>query len=261
MRILMLFPLLIACAVSRPQASAVVADYFVDPVGKSYRLLADDRLVTGNPLGQNQFEFFDSSLGAPEVVDVTNPFAILLFYADYGTVVVLDRTLSEVSRLDLFSLAHLRQPVTAARATDQGIWVFDSWDYRLKLLDAAGRPRLASNDLRLEIDTAEEPTAIFVDQDRVLLHYAATARVAVFTNYGRFEYWVTLPETGTVGWYAPYLTGFTGTGYWVWERRQQEARPLVPGKLTGKLLATRTGFYQLTSAGEVAFVATKTNQE
>ncbi len=255
MRFLILFSLLFSCAASRTQAPTEVADFFLDPVGKDYRLLADDRLATDNPLGQNQFEIFDSSLRGPDVVDVTNPFAILLFYADYGTVVVLDRTLSEVSRLDLFSLGQLSQPVTAARATDQGIWVFDSWDYRLKLMDAAGRPRLESNDLRLEIQIAEAPAAIYVDQDRVLLHFREEHRVAIFTNYGRFERWVLLPPSTEVGWYAPYLTGYSAERYWVWDRRTKEAQTQAPSKLLGKVLTTREGVYHLDEGGDVIFTA------
>ncbi|MEM9931544.1 MAG: hypothetical protein AAF840_17190, partial [Bacteroidota bacterium] len=255
------FLLLSSCAATRTQVPVAVADFFIDPVGKHYRLLADDRLVTDNPLGQNQFEYFDSSLGAPDVVDVTNPFAILLYYADYGTVVVLDRTLSEVSRTDLFSLAHLRQPVTAARATDQGIWVFDTWDYRLKLMDAAGRPRLESNDLRLEIKASTEPAAIYVDQDRVLLHYAEEHKVAVFTNYGRFERWMELPEANTVGWYAPFLTGNNEVGDWIWDRRANKARPLVQGKVKSKVLATKDGFYHLSAAGQVTFTSFATERK
>jgi hypothetical protein len=214
-------------------------------VGKTYLLLTDDELVTDNPLGQNRFSFYDSSLGGPDVVDVTNPFAILLFYADYGTVVVLNRTLSEVSRLDLFSLSHLQQPVTVARATDQGVWVFDSWDYRLKLIDNTGKQRLRSNDLRLEIKTAAEPTAIYVDQGAVMLHYAEDNRLALFTNYGRFERWVELPPAKAFGWYAPHLIGNTDGAYWRWRRGEEQARPQVQGTLKGKLLGVKEGVYYL----------------
>lgn len=235
----------LSCATTRSQPEETAADYFVDPVGKAYLLLSSDELVTDNPLGKNRFSFYDSSLGGPDLVDVTNPFAILIFYADYGTVVVLDRTLSEVSRLDLFSLTFLQQPVIVARATDQGIWVFDSWDYRLKLIDNTGKLRLESNDLRLEIRTAAEPTAIYVDQGAVLLHYAAENRLAVFTNYGRFERWVELPPAAEFGWHAPYLIGNTEGTFWRWGRGEQEARPPVQGAFEGKLLGVKEGVYYL----------------
>lgn len=247
--------LFLGCAVGRSQTPTGVADFFVDPVGKSYLLLNDDRLVTDNPLGQNRFEFYDSSLGHPEVVDVSNPFAILLFYADYGTVVVLDRTLSEVSRIDLFGLNGVEQPIATARASDNGIWVFDSWDYRLKLLGPQGRERLKSNDLRLEIGQALEPAAVYVDRGNVMLHYAEEQKLAVFTNYGRFEGWVELPAAETFGWYAPWLAGTDATGkVWKWQVGEKEARTQVQGKFKGKTLTTKDGFYRLDENGQVAFV-------
>jgi len=245
--------LFLGCAAGRSQTSTGVADFFVDPVGKSYLLLKDDRLVTDNPLGQNRFEFYDSSLGHPEVVDVTNPFAILLFYMDYGTVVVLDRTLSEVSRIDLFSLDGVEQPIATARASDNGIWVFDSWDYRLKLLGPQGKERLKSNDLRLEIGLASEPAAVYVDRGNVVLHYAEEQKLAVFTNYGRFIGWVELPVAETFGWYAPWLTGTDTSGQvWTWRVGEKEARPQVQGKLEGKVLTAKDGFYRLGADGLVA---------
>jgi hypothetical protein len=257
MRILSLLILLCSCAVARPQPPTVVVDFFVDNTGKTYRLLANDNLVLANPLGQNNFEFYDSSLGAPTSIDVSSPFAILLFYADYGVIVVLDRTLSEVSRIDLLSLESVEQPVAAARASDNGIWVFDSWDYHLKLLDERGQLRLESNDLRLEIKEAAVPDAIYVDRGRVLLHYVDAQKIGVFTNYGRFDRWVELPAATHFGWCAPLLTGTTEAGYWTLDALQKEARPwLLSGvemQVQGKVVAADGGRYQLQEGGTISF--------
>lgn len=203
-------------------AQAGVVDFFIDPVGKVYFLRSDDRLVTANPLGQNEFDFYDSSLGAPGLVDVTNPFAILLFYPDYGELIVLDRTLSERSRLDLFSLADILQPTLLARSADNQIWVFDSWDYRLKLIDEAGRLRQETNDLRLEIDLQTAPDHLYVDRDRVMLHFAEAGRLAIFTNYGRFAGWVALKKAEYLRWQAPVLLGQRGEESWVWRSGKQQ---------------------------------------
>ncbi|MTB53197.1 hypothetical protein [Lewinella sp. W8] len=220
-----------------------IVDFYVDPVGKIYYLRTDDRLVTDNLLGQNEFDFYDSSLGAPEVVDVTNPFSILLFYPDYGEVVVLDRTLSERSRLDLFSLPDILQPTLLARSADNLIWVFDSWDYKLKLIDETGRPRQESNDLRLEIDLRMPPDHLYVDRDRVVLHFREDQRLAVFTNYGRFTGWVSLPEVEDWRWQAPVLFGQRGTEAWAWTsgQRQVEARTLSPAMRNLRFLRAAKG--------------------
>jgi len=249
MRYLLLLLPLLTCAPVRPQATTGTADFFLDPVGKRYYLLADDRLVTANPLGQNRFEFYDSSLGGPDLVDVTNPVAILLYYEAYGQIVVLDRTLSEVSRLDLFSLDEILEPAALARATDNNIWVFDGWDYRLKLLDKQGKVARKSNDLRLELKMSEAPDAVYVDRQSVLLHFMEDRRLAVFTNYGRFERWVALPEAEAYGWHAPLLFG-SGQTSWLLNVATG-ARTQVQEKVKGKALAGKEGYYRFGESGAV----------
>ena len=226
-----------------------VVDFFVDPVGKAYYLLADEQLVTANPVGQNEFAFYDSSLGAPTSVDVTNPFAILLFYADYGTVVLLDRTLSEVSRLDLFAGENVLQPVAAARATDDGLWIFDGWDYRLKLLAPNGDLRLRSNDLRLSLNVEEEPTAIYVAGGAIYVHYPDSDRLALFTNYGRFERWIRLPPADRFGWYAPVLTGLGPETAWTYRSGEAEARSQTLRHPAGRVYWKQQGYYGLEQNG------------
>ncbi|MEM9260838.1 MAG: hypothetical protein AAGA62_14415, partial [Bacteroidota bacterium] len=238
MRFLLLVLLFFACATSRSQQAKKTADFYLDPVGKLYYLLTDDRLITDNPLGQNRFEFYDSSLGAPDLVDVTNPFAILLYYEAYGQIVVLDRTLSEVSRLDLFSLEDILEPAALARAADNNVWVFDGWDYRLKLLNAQGAVSQQSNDLRLELKLADPPDHIYVDRTAVILHFQEAQELAIFTNYGRFETWVDLPEGERFGWHAPFLLGTSASSSWLWRRKAPikhdiVAQPQVQGQVVG----------------------------
>lgn len=251
MRLLLPFILCFSCVAGKSVSGREVVDFFVDNTGRTYYLLADDRFVTDNQLGQNQFSYFDSSLGGPGSIDVSDPFAILLFYPEYGTVVVLDRTLSEVSRIDLFSLDNIRQPEALARASDLGFWVFDSWDYRLKLLGPGGALRLESNDLRLELKSSTAPAAVYVDRGTVLLHYAEENRLAVFTNFGRFQRWVTLPPADHFGWRAPYLTGNSSTGHWNYRTGNKVAGPQVQGELKGKIFAGSEESYYLDRTGTV----------
>lgn len=235
-----------ACAVARPQSTPGIESFFIDPVGKEYFLLSDGALSTGNPLGQNQFAFFDSSLGSPDGVDVTNPFAVLLFYADYGEVVIVDRTLSEVSRLDLYNIEGIEQPTLLARSTDNGIWIFDSWDYRLKLLDQRGDISSISNDLRLSAQLKSEPAGLFVYQNLIFIYLSEENQLGVFTNYGRFERWIKLPEGEDVGWLDGRLTARDSTTRWTYDvRTDKVARTQVQGALGERWLPVSGGYQWL----------------
>ena len=214
-----------------------VVDFFLDPVGKPYFLLADDQLVTQNPLGANTYSWYDSSLGSPDYVDVTNPFQILVYYRDYGKVVVLDRTLSELNRLDLFSNPAVEQPGVIARSYDNGIWVFDNWAYRLVRLDDRGEVDQQTNNLRLQLNEPGQPSALFVARNAVMLYFPDVGRLAEFTNFGQFRRWVELPAADDISWNAPRLLGRGTTGGWIWRPGQLAVTPI--GGLPETLAAER----------------------
>ncbi|MBB4080456.1 hypothetical protein GGR28_003090 [Lewinella aquimaris] len=261
LRSLVVVFLFVSCAASRSQTPIGVADFFIDPMGKAYFLLDDDRLVTGNQLGANTYSFYDSSLGSPDYVDVANPFQILVYYRAYGTVLVLDRTLSELDRIDLFANQHIRQPGAIARSYDNGIWVFDNWNYRLLRLNERGEPDQQTNNLRLQLGEDSEPAAIFVDRTTVMLYFRESSRLAVFTNYGEFRGWVAVPPHSRLSWNAPYLLGIKDDGtVWNYTSGQTQTIPLgsLPAALTGmsKVMAGPTGYLSV-GPGELLVTTTE----
>ena len=240
-------------AVCVAQADATVADFFLDPAGKAYFLLDDDRLITANPLGANTYAWYDSSLGSPDYVDVTNPFQILVYYREYGQVVVLDRTLSELDRIDLFANPAIEQPGVIARSYAGGIWVFDNWNYRLLRIDDRGEVDQQTNNLRLQLREPGEPGGLFVSRNNVMLYFPEVGRLAVFTNFGQFERWIELPAADVLSWNSPRLLGTGTTGNWVWQPGQFTVTPLeaLPEQLATarRILAGPQGYLTADLAG------------
>ncbi|MGB3799985.1 MAG: hypothetical protein WA952_09220 [Lewinella sp.] len=248
------FILLLWLGTMAGKLAAQVADFFLDPAGKAYYLLEDARLVTPNPLGENTYSFYDSSLGSPDYIDVTNPFQILVYYREYGTVVVLDRTLSELDRIDLFANGNIRQPGVIARSYDDGMWVFDNWDFRLLRLNGVGEIEHQTNNLRLQLGISGVPDALFVDKNRVMLYFAVDDRMAVFTNYGKFLTWIEVPAGLTLSWRAPHLLAIGEGGHWLWTPGEKGLLPLgmLPAELAGagRILVTSEG-YMMAVPGEL----------
>ena len=246
-RLVAILWVLLLCGSVRAQVGA--SDFFLDPVGKAYLLLADDRLVTANPLGGNSYSFYDSSLGSPDLVDVSNPFQILLYYRAYGTVVLLDRTLSELDRIDLFAIREIEQPGAIARSYDNGMWVYDNWNYRLLRLNERGEVDQRTNNLQLELGERSEPTSILVGRSNVMLYYREAGRLAVFSNFGEFQRWVKVPDAARVTWYAPRMLALSDAAAFVWTPADRAFTPLgnLPTDLTGnrKLLLDQTGYRYL----------------
>lgn len=253
-RLIALFLLLANCAASRSQEVPVVKDFFVDPAGRPYLLLNDDRLVTANQLGATTNSFYDSSLGSPDYIDVTNPFQILVYYREYGTVVVLDRTLSELDRIDLFANPAIRQPGAIARSYDNGLWVFDNWNYRLLRIDERGEVDQSTNDLRLQLNGPGEPSDIYVGRNVVILNFPDVSRLAVFSNFGEFRRWVEVPAATRLSWKAPYLLATKADTAWKWMPDSPDflVLPVLPMTLsTDRKLLLDEGGYLDVPDGEV----------
>ena len=64
-------------------------------------------------------------------IDVSNSLKPVLFYKDFSTVVVLDRWLAEQATIDL-RRSGILQPTAVGLSHDNQLWVFDSWDNKLK---------------------------------------------------------------------------------------------------------------------------------
>ena len=69
------------------------------------------------------YRFNVNDLGSITSINVQNPFYILVYYSDYNTLIVLDRTLSEVRRQDLTDLG-IEQIQVIGMASDNNIWIF-----------------------------------------------------------------------------------------------------------------------------------------
>ena len=118
-------------------------------------------------------------------LDVANPLKVLLFYKDFSTVVVLDRFLASLATIDLRKLSIL-QPAAVGLSYDNNIWVFDTYDNKLKKIDEQGNKLLETSDLRAVFSQGIDPQKIISDNGLV---YVAdtTAGIFVFDNYGTFK--------------------------------------------------------------------------
>src|SRR5215471_5359097 len=77
-------------------------DFTVDNLGNVYMINQNGQLKKTGPAGDSLAIYNDiTHYGKISYVDVTNPLKVLLYYQDFGTVVILDRFLNKVSDIDL----------------------------------------------------------------------------------------------------------------------------------------------------------------
>lgn len=87
----------------------------------------------------NLFNFKEFQLGNIQSVDIINPMNILVYYADFNTVVLLDNKLTEIERINFNNLSEFINTSTVTLAANTSLWIFnidsqqlESYNYRSK---------------------------------------------------------------------------------------------------------------------------------
>ena len=123
--------------------------------------------------------------GKLTAIDITNPLKPLLFYKDFSNVVVLDRFLANRVSLNLRKY-NILQPSAIGLSYDNNIWVFDTYDNKLKKMDEAGNLLLQTDDFRTLFNQPFAPQKIINENGFVYLADSAVG-IFVFDNYGTFK--------------------------------------------------------------------------
>ncbi len=121
---------------------------YVDALQQIYVVSEDNRLIKYDSTGQQLFMFSNALLGNIQKVDVTNPMNIMVFYYDYQTIVLLDRTLTKPKELVLWDL-DLVDVDAVALSSDNQIWLYDKNNFRLLKMNSEGKVLLESANISL----------------------------------------------------------------------------------------------------------------
>lgn len=218
----------------------------VDQLGQLYLLETTGKLSVYNSLAQGTpFTFEDTRMGLPTTMDVSNPLGPLLYYADYQTVLLLDRTLHIRGQLDLRGHEQIRHPLCFARSFDDRMWVYDAWDYRLKLIDQEGELKRQSLDLRLRLEEENSPQQIRVVGELIFLLFP-NARLATFNFMGHFLGWEKIEAADHYQWSQEGLIAWSRAAAWRWDGQSSQAIQLPSSAWEAQqLLPWKTGWLAL----------------
>jgi hypothetical protein len=140
------------------------------------------------------------------LLDVSNPLKIIVYYRDFGTILILDRFLNTRNTIDLRK-AGILQAKAVAQSYDNNYWVFDELDNKIKKVDDNGNILLESADFRVLFAGEYEPTQI-IDNDGLLYLYDAKNGWLVFDYYGAFKQRIQVK-----GWKDVQVTGKNVLGH------------------------------------------------
>ena len=162
------------------------SDFSVDNLGNIYLLLTNGQLKKVSSNGDSLAVFNEvRRYGKIRYMDVSNPLKLLLYYKDFGTILVLDRFLNIRTTVDLRRLG-LYQVKIIAQSFDNNIWIFDELESRVKRIGDDGRLIDQFNDFRMLFDSIPSPQ-FMVDQSKFLYLYDSTKGIYLFDYYGTFK--------------------------------------------------------------------------
>lgn len=175
---------------SLPQMTRLIpgafVDFEVDNLGNIFVLTPDNQLKKYNAAGDSLGVFNDvRRYGKIAYIDVSNPLKILLFYEEFGTIVMLDRFLNNINSLDLRQLGFY-QVTCIGLAYDNNIWVYDALAGKLNKISSDGTQINQTNDIRPFTDSVPEPVTL-IDQGGLVYLFDPHQGAFVFDHYGGYQ--------------------------------------------------------------------------
>ncbi len=108
--------------------------FTTDHFGNAY-IVAGGNIFKYDTVGNLAATFSQKDLGSPQSIDATDPMKILVFYANFAIIRILDTKLTLQSTIDLRSIG-IQQPLLACNTINQsGFWVYDENDFMVKKIN------------------------------------------------------------------------------------------------------------------------------
>ena len=157
-----------------------------DGLGNIFALTQNGQLKKYNAAFDSMGVFNDvRRYGRLHSISFGNALRTLLYFREYRTVLILDRLMQVVNKIDLRK-ANVFQASLATLGYDNAIWIFDEQESRIKKLDEEGKLILETADLRLVLNEAIRPEALF-DLGGNLYLYDPVKGLFIFDYYGGFN--------------------------------------------------------------------------
>lgn len=155
-----------------------------DKLQNIYIATTENELIKYDAKGNEQYRYSNFDLGEISHIDASNPFNILLYYEEYQSIEILDRTLTKTAEFDLFK-SDAPNVKAVAMSNDQYIWIYDELNFKLKKLDTAGNIIFESANLSVIFESDYIPTFVAELGENIYLS-APNKSVYVFDVFGNY---------------------------------------------------------------------------
>lgn len=231
--------------------SGTYTDFEVDNLGNLY-LVGQQQQIKKLSTSLDSVAVFNDKrhFGHLHSIDVSNPLKTLLFFRDFGMVVVLDRLLNVRTILNLRTIG-IQQPAVITQSYDNNIWVYDELESMIKKVDEGGNILTTSPDFRVVFDEPPQPQTL-CDFNKFLYVYDSTIGILVMDYFGAYKNKVSFLGWKNVHGIARGITATDDKGLIYYEpgNLSTQSYPLPPKILAAKkIIVENKKLYTLDRSG------------
>lgn len=157
---------------------------YVDNLDNVYLLTPNDEVLKYEANGKLRWRYSNNRFGKLHSIDVSDPLRIILFYADFQQVVVLNNNLNEITKYAFAKTGDL-WVTNVASANNNGLWIFDRMSNSLIKLSSNFTEQTRSQNLLQIFDTGLKPKKLLATNAFVLLQQEDNSLLQ-FDRFGGF---------------------------------------------------------------------------
>lgn len=165
------------------QIDTIATAVYTDQLDNIYLITPKDELLKYDTQGKLKWRYSNNRFGKFKSVDVSDPLRIVLFYADFQQVIVLNNNLNEVAS---YSFAqNSSQLITAIASANNGFWAFERTNNQLIKLSNNFIEDMRSANLSQILDAIIEPKKLLAADQFVYLQQKNN-EILQFDRFGSF---------------------------------------------------------------------------
>ncbi|MDQ8006128.1 MAG: hypothetical protein REI64_15105 [Pedobacter sp.] len=166
------------------QIDTVGKAIYADNLDNVYLLSDRDELLKYDAKGKLRWRYSNNRFGKLQSVDVSDPMRVVLFYADFQQVVVLNNNLNEITSYSFAKDGNLLVSVIAS-ANNNSLWIFDRAQNMLIKLSSNFTEDTRSANLYQLFDVVIDPKKLVASDQYVFLQQKSNG-ILQFDRFGGF---------------------------------------------------------------------------
>jgi hypothetical protein len=156
----------------------------VDNFGNLFVVTPKNEVLKFNSQGKFLWNYTNKTFGDVTQLDVTDPLRVILFYAGFQQIIVLNNNLSEISQYS-FNQNPEQQITLIASANNNGFWVYDQINRELRKLTNSFTDDLKTGNIYQRNGFDMQANFMVSDEQYVFINDLKEG-VRIFDQYGNF---------------------------------------------------------------------------